>query len=149
MLASSVVATCGGPPDPSAGTPPPTGTVRVGVDRTAAVEGFFTGEDRARLIVPSGPVVAEWPLGTTVADKDVPAGDYILQAFTVFMSDTIVCATDPQTGKETNCVQPTLQPGQICEILVTVPPGGSVETTFTVVGEFNCRLAPGVPQGSA
>ena len=149
MLASALAVACGGPTDPSPVPARPSGIVRVAVDRTAAVEGFFTGQDRARLIVPGGATAADWPLGDVATDHSVPAGDYILQAFTVFMSDNIVCATDPQTGKETNCVQPTLQPGQICEILVTVPPGGSVEATFTVVGQFNCRLAPAVPKASA
>ena len=137
------IAGCGGdPPSPVAAGP--SGIVRVAVDRTGAVEGFFTGQDRARLIVPGGAVVADWPLGDIPTDTSVPAGDYILQAFTAFMSDTVVCMTDPQTGKATNCVQPTLKPGQICEILITVPPGGVVEATFTVVGQFNCRLVPGV-----
>jgi len=143
-LASAVVAGCDGPdPSPVAAGPP--GIVRVAVDRSGLGEVFFSSVDHARLVARDGTIVADRDISEgPPAEMEVPAGAYALRVFTVYLSDTLDCDVDPVTGGATNCVQPTLQPGQVCELAVSVPPGGSIEATFIVFAQGRCRLAPGI-----
>jgi hypothetical protein len=123
----------------------PSGIVRLAVDRSAAGQVIFSSIDRARLVARDGAVVADREISEgPPAEIQIPAGEYILQVFTVFQSDTLDCGLDPATGGPTNCVQPTLQPGQICELIVSVPAGGTIEATFTVLAQTHCRLTSGL-----
>lgn len=144
VLASALVAGCDGPdPSPVAAGPP--GIVRVAVDRSRLGQVFFSSVDHARLVARDGTIVADRDISEgPPAAMEVPAGDYALRVFTVYHSDTLDCGVDPVTGGPTNCVRPTLQPGQVCELAVSVPPGGSVEATFTVFDQGRCLLAPGI-----
>ena len=143
-LVATLVAGCDGPdPSPVASGPP--GIVRVAVDRSQLGQVFFSSVDHARLIARDGAIVADRDIGEgPPAAMEVPAGDYALRVFTVYHSDTLDCDVDPVTGGATNCVQPTLQPGQVCELAVSVPPGGSVEATFIVFANGRCRLDTGI-----
>jgi hypothetical protein len=144
-LVAMLVVACNGHPDPSPVAAGPPGIVRVAVDRSGLGEVFFSSVDHARLVARDGTILADREVSEgPPAEIAVPAGDYALLVFTVYLSDTLDCDVDPVTGGATNCVQPTLQPGQVCELAVSVPPGGSVEATFIVFAQGRCRLAPGI-----
>ena len=143
-LASTLGVGCDGPdPSPVASGPP--GIVRVAVDRSQLGQVFFSSVDHARVVARDGTILADREIaeGPPVA-MEVPAGDYALRVFTVYLSDTLDCDVDPVTGGATNCVQPTLQPGQVCELAVSVAPGGSIEATFIVFANGRCRLDAGI-----
>jgi hypothetical protein len=54
------------------------------------------------------------------------------------------CEIDPVTDNPTNCVLPTLAPGQACGLRVTVPIDRAAEFTYTVLPQGRCRLVPGL-----
>jgi hypothetical protein len=80
----------------------------------------------------------------------VPAGHYRLEAFTAFLSDTIVCTDANGNGGDPGstpvpggtCFQPTLDPGQVCAIEIDVPSGGVVQLVYQDDGRGRCRLLP-------
>jgi hypothetical protein len=93
---------------------------------------------------PNGALVAEWVLSDGVpTDEYVLAGTYDLEAQAVYLSDSLDCLTDPATGNPTNCVQPTLAPGQACDLRVTVAIDRVAEFTYIVLSQGRCRLVPG------
>jgi ABC-type amino acid transport substrate-binding protein len=144
-LLALLAAACASEPGSTPFAPGPIGIVRVGVDRAAAGQIIFSSTDQARLIALNGDLIAEWVLSDGVpTDEYVLAGTYVLEAHAVFSSDAMDCEIDPVTDNPTNCVLPTLAPGQTCHLRVTVTSDRVAEATYTVLAQGRCRLAPGL-----
>jgi hypothetical protein len=131
-------------PTPSSG---PTGRIYIDVIPVDPDNPLFEPVLRARAVSADGAVDAQWRIQDG-APVEVPSGRYHLEAFTVFLSDYIVCAdrlgnvgepgSTPAPGS--TCFQPTLGPDQICSLDALVPPRGEVRFVFRMQEQGGCEL---------
>jgi hypothetical protein len=136
----------GAPPSPSTAT---MGAVQIQVARVAGGNEFFASEHHAQLVRVGGSLVADWKINPeAVAPVSVPAGDYRLDTSTVFFSDFLQCTADPGKAGAETCFQPTLGPGEICSVPITVTANATVEAQFTILPDAHCRLEAGAPPAS-
>ena len=143
VIASLVLAGCASA-TPSAG---PTGRIYIDVVPIDAENPLFEAVFRARAVSADGAVDAQWRIQDG-APVEVPSGRYRLEAFTVFLSDYIVCA-DPfgnvgelgsEPAPDSSCFQPTLGPGQVCSLDAVVPPRGEVRFEYRMQEQGGCEL---------
>ena len=134
-------------PAPSPGPP---GRIVVTVVPAEPDNPLFEPVYRARAIAVDGSLDVGWRLQPGAAPVEVPSGTYRLEAFTVFLSDYMVCADefgnvgDPGSTEPPNatCFQPTMGPGQVCALDVEVVPGGEVHLSYEAREEGGCELQP-------
>jgi hypothetical protein len=143
LLIALVLAGCGDP-SPSAIESGPGGFVAVDIDQSV-VQGQqpFEPIHRARLIAIDGSLAAEWQLTQAAAPVRVQPGVYRLDAFTVFLGDTLECVADPVAPGGQRCTQPTLGPGQICALDVVVVTEQTTRATYHVLRDGACGLEAG------
>ena len=136
LVASTLLVACGaeaGPPGSVAVevlAPQPVGPV------------LLVPVHRARVVAEDG-VVAEWQLATDrPVEVTVPAGRHVLEAWTVFLSDVVVCEPDPAVPEGQTCVQPTTGPGMVCRLDIDVRSEAVTRASYVVLGDGRCRLDP-------
>ncbi len=118
-----------------------TAALHITVEREAGARELYNAERRARIVASDGTVAFDGRLSPDTATAiTVPAGSYNVSTFTVFFGDFLQCPSDPGDGSPPVCVQPTLRPNQICDLLVNLPASGLVELRFTVASDGGCRL---------
>lgn len=147
VFAIAAVGCSAAPSPPSSG---PLGRIDIAVTAADPDNPLFEPVYRARAVSRDGSVDAAWRIRAGAAPTEVPAGYYRIEAFTVFLSDTIVCADaggviggPGSTGAPgATCLQPTLDPpGQVCALEIDVPATGTVHVRFTDNGRGGCQLA--------
>ncbi len=119
----------------------PTGRIIVSVGSAVGTNSLFEPVHWAKAIDSDGTVVVSWKSAGGVP-VEVPSGAYRVEAFTVFLSDTLVCGHpigEPSPPNAT-CFQPTLGPAQVCAVEIQVPPGGDVALLYRETGEGRCDL---------
>jgi len=125
----------------------PTGRISIDVVPIEPDNPLFDAVLRARAVSADGAVDAQWRIQDG-APVEVPSGRYRLEAFTVFLSDYIVCADpDGNVGEPgstpapgSTCFQPTLGPGQVCSMDALVPPRGEVRFEYRMQEQGGCEL---------
>jgi hypothetical protein len=140
-LATAIVISTGCASTPSPG---PVGRIVITVAPDSGAD-FSPPIHWARAIAADGTVVAEWKTEGGIP-VEVPAGTYEVQAFTVFLGDTLVCVGQPIEGAEPqpaeSCSQPTLGPAEICLMQVEVAPGADVRLRYAMHDQGSCNLGP-------
>lgn len=133
-------------PAPNASVPALVGTVRVATVRAADDNHLFGAIPRARLWATDGRPPIEWGLAIDSATvREAPVGSYMLSAFAIYLSDTIVCVDQANGAPGQTCLQPTLGPSLTCDLPVVVTEGGTIEATFQLLANGRCRLDFGLP----
>jgi hypothetical protein len=139
--AAVAIASCSGPPTPS-GTLP-SRTVALGIEVWRAPDPmlqFFGSEVHARL---SGEGwTTEWIVPDGPSSTDVPSGAVTLEMWTVVRGDTLTCAPDPATARE-SCYQPIIGNGQTCSLAMDLAPDDRVSIRFSLLAQERCQLAGG------
>lgn len=109
---------------------------------------FFGSEVHARL---SG---AGWASDWIVPDEGsgtkVPSGVVELEMWTVVHGDTLTCAPDAVTARE-SCFQPVIGTGRTCSVTMDLAPDTRVAVRFRVLPQERCQLAgadPSVPSAA-
>jgi len=129
----------------------PMGRIDIAVAVADPDNPLFEPVYRARAVSQDGTVDTAWRLQADAPPTGVPAGHYRLEAFTAFLSDTIVCTDANGNGGDPgstpvpggSCFQPTLDPGQVCTLEIDVPSDGVVHLVYQDDGRGGCRLTPG------
>ena len=103
---------------------------------------------RARLTTPAGRSLGEFEIGDELAPVDVAPGDYLLETWTVALSDVIMCQADPAqpAGQPDpppggmNCTRDEGPPQARCRLALSIPPGVAFLVRYTVLDGIQCRL---------
>lgn len=137
--AAVVVAACASGPTPSATRPPETVTLAIEVSRAPdRMLQFFGSEVHARL---SGAGwTSEWIVPEGSSATDVPSGVVKLEMWSVVHGDTLTCATDQVTARE-SCFQPIIGTGQTCSLTMDLAPDARVSIRFRLLPQLRCELA--------
>jgi len=99
--------------------------------------GFFGSEVHARL---SGAGwTGEWIVPEGNSQSDVPSGAVVLEMWTVVHGDTLTCATDPATARE-SCFQPIIGTGQTCSLAMDLAVDARVSVRFSLLPQERCEL---------
>jgi hypothetical protein len=143
----AIVAGCAATPPPPPGPP---GRILISViDEPSGENALFEPVHRARAVSADGSIDTAWRIQPGAPATEVPAGHYRFEAFTVFLSDAIVCADENgviggpgSTGAPgATCLQPTMGPSQVCTLEFDVVPGGSVSLVYRELDQGLCELA--------
>jgi hypothetical protein len=125
-------------------TPGPPGRILVTIVSAEPENPLFEPVHRARVVAVDGSLDVGWRLQPGAAPVEIPSGMYRLEAYTVFLSDTIVCGhpIGEPNAPEATCFQPTLGPEQVCAVDIEVPAGGDVHVAYEARDQGLCDLRP-------
>ena len=144
IVVAAALAGCGAP------APSPAGAGSVSITVVRGDNLFLGSHQEARIVAGDGSILAgaEVP-ADRAAILTAPAGEAVLEAFTVFVSDFGECGPDPAAPSRERCIFPTLEPKAFCRLPLTLRPGPPIAIRLTVLDGGACRLEPGPPDGTA
>ncbi len=145
VLIAALAAACGSTAPPTAAGPDGSVVVEIAPPEPDMPSVFFEPIHRAQLIAIDGSIAAAWQVTSSAAPVRVQPGTYGLQVFTVFLSDTLVCISDPAAPGGNRCEQPTMGPGQVCTIDVVVVAERETRATFHALADGACGLEGAEP----
>jgi hypothetical protein len=142
VVAAVLVSACAPSPNPSAvPTLDRVADLIVRVELAPVPPPPISGREvHARLVAADGRAVDEWVMAERGGGRQVPAGTFRLDLWTVVFSDALACGPDPVSGLE-SCGPSSSGMGQVCSAELAIDPGDVLELRFQVLAAERCNIA--------
>jgi hypothetical protein len=129
--------------------PRPSGAGQVAVSAVRGDHLFVGSHQEVRLVGSDGAIVTGAAVPPDApAILAGPAGEWTLEAFTVFVSDFGECVADPAASSGTRCFLPTLEPTTFCRLPITIVEERTLDVTLTTLQD-GCRLEVAPPTSTS